>query len=157
MRQLQINLDEFAFLLHRGKTLDLYCFLNTTTGDIVSIPSDREMLIALLKLPEGSEMLTTHSLVARLIPDGQDFLTIPDNFRVHIFKLMSDFINSIRSSHPNLATKLDTSIHENNGYKSFMNTIRKDGSVFNRYLRYRDQFFEQSARAWLTENEIELV
>ena len=157
MRQLQINLDEFAFLLHRGKALDLYCFLNSKSGAILSIPSDRKILLTMLNMPASSETLTTQSLVARLIPDGQDYLTIPDIFRQNVYKLMSDFIHSIRASQPKLADMLDTSVHEEGGYESFLKIIRKDGSIFNRYMRYRDQFFEQSARLWLTENNIELV
>ncbi len=157
MRQLQINLDEFAFLLHRGKTLDLHCFLNMETGAILSIPSDRKILLTILNLPEDSEMLTTNSLVARLIPNDQDYLTIPDNFQQNVYRLMSDFIHSIRNNYTSLADMLDASVHKEGGYDSFMHIIRKNGSIINHYLRYRDRFFEQSARQWLTKNNLELI
>lgn len=157
IRQLHINLDEFAFLLHRGETLDLYCFLNASSGEILSIPSDRKILQAMLKLTEESEMLTTQDLVARLIPDGQDYLTIPDNFRQNIYMIMSEFINSIQNTHPTLADNLNRAVHEEGGYEAFLKDLRKDRFIFKRYLHYRDQFFEQSALNWLGENNIELV
>lgn len=156
MKQLKINLDELAFVLHRGKTLEMFCFLSTTSGKILSIPSDREILKAMVKLPEDHERYNTKDLVASLVPAGENFITIPDLFSAHVFDLMNEFISTIETENPGLAEHLTLAVHDDGGFERFLRIVREERRVYNEYLKYRDQFFERSAREWLEQNGIEL-
>lgn len=156
MKQLSINLDELAFVLHRGKLLDMYCFLNASSGNILSIPSDREILYTMLQPLENPELLTTHELVSRLIPDGVNLLTIPDLFQQNIFDLMSEFIASIQEDNPGIAENLLVAVKED-GYSEFHNILQKNKQLLTYYISYRDRFFETSAIEWLRNINIEVV
>jgi len=157
MKQLQINLDELAFILHRGKLLDMYCFLNTATGEILNIPSDRKTLETMFQLPENSEMLTTADLVSRMVPPGVNFLTVPDLFSQNVFNLMSEFISSIQDSFPSETEELMRAVHQEGGWTEFHNIVRSNDELLAKYIRFRDRFFEASALRWLEEKNIKLV
>ena len=157
MKQLRINLDELAFILHRGKLLDMYCFLNTSTGEILNIPSDRKTLETMFKLPENSTLLTTTDLVSRMVPPGVNFLTIPDLFSQNVFNLMSEFISSIQDSFPAEAESLLRALQQEGGWTEFHKIVRSNDELLAKYIRFRDRFFESSARRWLEEKNIELV
>lgn len=157
MKQLKINLDELAFLLHRGKSLEMFCFLNTSSGKILSIPSDREILQAMINLPEDHERYNTIDLVSPLIPEGENFIAIPDLFSAHVFELMSAFISAVDHEHPVLAERLTLAVQKEGGFDRFLHVVREKRPIFDKYLRYRDRFFEDSAREWLSENGIELI
>lgn len=157
MGKLQINLDELAFVLHRGKLLDMYCFLNMATGEILNIPSDRKTLETMFKLPEESTLLTTADLVSRMVPPGVNFLTIPNLFSQNVFNLMSEFINSIQEKFPAESEALVRTLHGEGGWTDFHNTVRENEALLVKYIRFRDRFFEASARRWLEEKDIELI
>ncbi len=157
MKPLQINLDELAFILHRGKLLEMYCFLNTSTGEILNIPSDRKTLETMFKLPENSALLTTADLVSRMVPPGVNFLTIPDLFSQNVFNLMSEFIDSVQDSFPAESETLVRAVHEEGGWTDFHNIVRSNDELLAKYIRFRDRFFERSAQHWLEKKNIELV
>ncbi len=157
MKRLQINLDELAFILHRGKLLDMYCFLNTSTGEILNIPSDRKTLEAMFRLPENSAMLTTADLVSRMVPPGVNFLTVPDLFSQNVFNLMTEFIDSVQTLFPTETEALIRAVHQEGGWKDFHDIVRSNEELLAKYIRFRDRFFESSARRWLEEKDIELV
>ncbi len=157
MKRLQINLDELAFVLHRGKLLDMYCFLNIATGEILNIPSDRKTLESMFKLPENSTLLTTADLVSRMVPAGVNFLTIPNLFSQNVFNLMSEFIASIQESFPVETEDLLRAVQHEGGWAEFLNIVRSNDELLAKYIRFRDRFFESSARRWLEEKNIELV
>jgi len=154
MTELTINLDELAFVLHRGDSLKLACYLDVETGNIVNIPTDRNVLQDVLKLGENSQLLSTENMVNQLVPDGHHLLSIPDLFTQNVFELMMDFQHSVEESEPKLASELLTTIHGEGGFKQFRELIQKEFRWLKLFIRFRDSFFEEKAKNWLNSKEI---
>ncbi len=156
-RRLSINLDELAFVLHRGPGIKMECFLNLQNGNILNIPSNDDLLISMLNLRETIEFYDRHQLILELLPAPEHHLFIPDQFYQHIFTLMSDFAEQIRETHPGLFRKYWYIIHRYGEYDRFIRLTRKHIALHQRFLELRDSLFERNARQWLRENHIAFV
>ncbi len=155
MKQLKINLDELAFVLHRGAELEMKCYLELESGRILNIPTNPEVVKQLFHLAEDINNIDINKLVRRILPDSHHFLELPDMFEQVAFDLMSRFTRSIEDSKPLLAEELWKDIHEGLGYKSFNAKLRENPNLFRSFIQMRDELFEESARAWLKNHDIE--
>ena len=153
MRELPVNLDELAFVLHRGDELDMECFLNLETGEIHYIPTDNDVLQSLFHKLTLPELVSITSLAERLFPDISKLLYIPDNFKDIVFDLMNQFANL--SSLPELAReKLLEAIHHKGGFKKFHKVLEEFPGLLTNFIEFRDTFFLQKAQEWLKKHEI---
>lgn len=76
MKELPINIDELAFVLHRGSELDMECYLNLETGDILNIPTDNVILTNILKLEKNINLLDKEALIRKIAPDSTKFFLV---------------------------------------------------------------------------------
>ena len=157
MAELSINIDELAFVLHRGSELELECYLNLETGDIINIPTDNDILTSILKLEKNINVLDKEALIRKIAPDSTNFLYIPNNFPNIIFDLMSEFTRSIENEYQELHDKLWVAIQKEGGYQEFHRMIKSEQGLLKKFLLLRDSFFEASALQWLRDNEIKVV
>lgn len=153
MRELPVNLNELAFVLHRGDELDMECFLNLETGEIHYIPTDNDVLQSMFHQLTLPELVSITSLAERLFPDISKLLYIPDNFKEIVFDLMNQF-----SSHPTLSDltreKLLEAIHHKGGFKKFHNVLEEFPGLLTNFIEFRDNFFLLKTKEWLKKHDI---
>ncbi len=152
MQKLPINIDELAFVLHRGPGLEMECFLNLDTGAIINIPMNRKFLQRILQV--DVEMLREDALIKMLLPENGRFLRIPNQFSSRLYELFSGFAKEIEDAHPVIYNRLWVLIHEDGTYTEYKNIVNKIPSLKAYFIRYRDDLYEKYAIRWLEENNI---
>ena len=158
MKQLPINLDELAYLLHRGQTIDMASYFHLTTGEIINIPTERKILRKLVPEVDNGWQFAAEDLVRKILPEeSEDLIEIPNLLQQHVFGLMSGFISTIADGFPAEAAKLEMTIHKNGSYADFRKILDHNKKILKKYITYRDIFFEQSAIEWLKTYEIEVL
>ena len=153
MRELPINLDELAFVLHRGKDLDMECFLNLETGEILYIPTDTDVMHSIFHQLSLPELVSITSLAERLFPDISNLLYIPDNFNDCVFDLMNQFV-SLPIINDMVQNNLLKAIHNKGGFKKFHQIIQEIPGLLKEFVQFRDKFFQENAKNWLNGHEI---
>ena len=152
MRTLSINIDELAFVLHRGPGLDMECFLNLDNGAIINIPTNRQFLKQILDV--DVELLREDALMRMLLPGEGRYLHIPDQFSLRLFELQSGFTEKIKKSYPKIYQQLWRLIQKDGVYTDFRNILKDVPGLNERFLKYRDALYEKYAIEWLKENNI---
>lgn len=157
MKELNINMDELSFVLHRGQDLEMECYLNTQSGDIISVPTNDSILSNILNLEDDVSVLNKNGLVEMMLPDHGDLLYIPNNFSQIIFELMSDFIKLIENDHAELHDQLWAAIQNSGGFEEYHRIIKSRPGILNQFIVFRDKKFEKNALIWLKDHEIKPV
>ncbi len=153
MKPLRINIDELAFVLHRGSGLEMKCFLDLKSGQIINVPTNRDVVKQILHLRENN--FSPDALSNEVIAEKKEtLLEIPDRFDLIIFDLMSKFIRSIQQEDDRFAEKLWEIVHRGKGYKVFHTAISERYGMLKKFIRLKDEMFEQAALKWLEENKI---
>lgn len=153
MLELPINLDELAFVLHRGPELHVECFLDCETGEIIYIPTETSALNAMFQSVFEPERLNVEALARDITRKDTALKYIPDNFPQVVFELMNSFIDS--TSFPDfLKKKLEKAIQEKGGYSEFHSILKSAPKYLKKFLNFRDEFFVLKAIEWLKENNI---
>ena len=152
MQKLPINIDELAFILHRGPGLEMECFLNLDSGAIINIPMNKNFLQRILKV--DVEMLREDALINMLLPEDGHFLRIPNQFSLRLYELFSGFAHEIEDAFPVIYDRLWVVIQKNGTYNDFKNIFSKIPSLKAFFIRYRDDLYEKYAIRWLEENKI---
>ncbi len=153
MKKLPINLDELAFVLHRGEDLKMECFLNLKSGEILYVPTDTEILRSLLHQISPPELLNTKALAESLFGKNNNLIYIPDNFKNVVFDLMSGFTNlSVLSDQ--IQNKLVNAIQREGGFNKFHQILCEIPDLLKKFIEFRDDFFLEKALEWLKEQNI---
>ncbi|MGD9899223.1 MAG: hypothetical protein AB7T22_08870 [Calditrichaceae bacterium] len=157
MKELMINMDELAFVLHRGHDIEMECYLDTRSGDIISIPTNDSIISSTLDLEDDVSVLNKNGLVEMMLPDRGDLLYIPNNFSQILFELMSDFTKLIENDHAELHDMLWAAIQKGGGFEEFHRIIKSRPGILNQFIVFRDNKFEENAVIWLKDHEIKSV
>ncbi len=153
MLELPINLDELAFVLHRGPEMHVECFLDCETGEIIYIPTDTSALNAMFQSVFEPERLNVEALARDITRKDTALKYIPDNFSQVVFELMTGFIES--TSFPDyLLKKLEKAIQGKGGYTEFHAILKSAPQYLKKFINFRDDFFAYKAIEWLKENNI---
>ncbi len=146
-------MDELAFVLHRGPDLDMECFLNLQTGEILYIPTDTVALQSMFDSPFEPELMNVKALAEDILRKETALLYIPDNFQLVVFDLMNGF-TSIDDLDEIIQEKLITAIRGAGGFDSFHQILRNYPDLLRKFVEFRDQFYLERAYEWLEENGI---
>ncbi|MCD6376613.1 MAG: hypothetical protein J7L94_13875 [Caldisericaceae bacterium] len=153
MLELPVNLDELAFVLHRGPELHAECFLDCETGEIIYIPTDTSALNAMFQSIFEPERLNVEALARDITRKDTALKYIPDNFSQVVFELMTSFIES--TSFPAyLQKKLEKAIQSKGGYSEFHSILKGAPKFHKKFINFKDEFFVCKAIEWLKENNI---
>ena len=155
MQKVPINIDELAFVLHRGPGLEMECFLNLDTGVIINIPMNRKFLQRILEV--DVEMLREDALIKMLLPEDGHFLRIPNHFSLRLYELFSGFAKEIEKAYPVIHDRLWLLIQRDGTYSEYKNIFSKVPSLNAYFIRFRDDLYEKFAIRWLEENNIAYV
>ena len=157
MHKLNISLDELAFVLNRGETIKIACFLDLATGNILNVPTERQVLKNLIDNDHEVALYSTTELVNKVMPKNKSVIPIPNLFNQYIYDLMNKFIVTAKDEFPDSIESLSQAVHNKGGYTDFRQIVLEEKDMLKRYISVRDDFYEQIALNWLKENEIELI
>ncbi len=117
-------------------------FLNTETGEIVSLPSPDNGYI---DMDEEDEEL------AEEIDTTDKYLRLPDQYEIHEYRIMEEFAYSVEDGpHQN---KLLQALHGRKAYRRFKDAIIYLG-IDQNYYAFREHKFYQMAIEWCEYNQV---
>ncbi|MHB2152826.1 UPF0158 family protein [Calditrichota bacterium GD2] len=153
MLELPINLDELAFVLHRGPEMNMECFLDCETGEIIYIPTETSALSAMFQSLFEPERMNVEALARDITRRDTALKYIPDNFSLVVFELMNGFLES--TSIPDyLKNRLYKAIHGNGGFSEFHSILKGAPKFLKKFIQFRDEFYLCKAIEWLKDNNI---
>ncbi len=153
MLELPINLDELAFVLHRGPDMNMECFLDCETGEIIYIPTETSALNAMFHSVFESERMNVEALARDLTRKDTALKYIPDNFSLVVFELMTGFVETTELPEI-LQDKLLKAIHGSGGFFEFHSTLKSAPRFLKKFIQFRDNFYLNKAMDWLKANNI---
>ena len=115
-------------------------FLNTKTGEIVSVPNDPY----LTGLKEDEELWEE-------IENEEYFLRLPEQYELHEKQIMENFTEICTQG--NIANRLWKALNSRHPYHAFKDTINETG-VAQKYYDFRMQTFLRMAEEWCMENKV---
>jgi hypothetical protein len=154
MKILPVNIEELSFVLHRGPEMKMECYLDLRNGTILNIPTNEKLISRMHGKEVDPENLNHDFFIDQIITEKEYYLYIPDLFQQHIFNLMSAFTKSISNQNFDETDALWKTIQEKGGYSIFRYIITKNEELYDLYIFFRDHMYEQLAREWLDENNI---
>ncbi len=115
-------------------------FLNTKTGEIVSLPEDP----GLADLDEDDDLWEE-------IEESDYFVRLPEQYELHEKRIMEDFTETCTSGA--IANRLWRALNGRHPYRFFKDAIKETG-VAQKYYDFRSLTFLRMAEEWCRENHI---
>lgn len=115
-------------------------FLNTKTGEIVSVPDD----LFLTGLKEDEELWEE-------IENEDYFIRLPDQYELHEKRIMEDFTETCTGG--NVANRFWRALNGRRPYRHFKDAINETG-VAQKYYDFRTLTFLHMAEEWCRENRV---
>lgn len=116
-------------------------FLNTKTGEIVSVPEDA----GFIEFDEEDEELWEE------IEEADYFIRLPDQYELHEKRIMEDFTQTCTQE--NVANRLWRALNGRHPYRCFKDAINDTG-VAQKYYDFRYQTFLRMAEGWCREHKV---
>jgi catechol 2,3-dioxygenase-like lactoylglutathione lyase family enzyme len=152
-RELEVDLDELVAAME-DHTGEIHHFLDTHTGDVhgmmgdvLSEAEDAE------DEPDGAETLPQWQrddleLARKIVAnDGDRFVPVPQNDSGESFRVMEDFIPTVRDRR--LREKLSIAIGGKGAFRRFKDVLLDHPDARNEWFAYEAGVKEQWAREWL--------
>jgi hypothetical protein len=115
-------------------------FLNTKTGEIVSVPDDP----GLTGLDEDEELWEE-------IEEADYFIRLPSQYELHEKRIMEDFTDTCTRS--NVANRLWRALNSRHPYRAFKDAINDTGMA-NKYYDFRSLTFRRMAEEWCRDHKV---
>jgi hypothetical protein len=140
-------IEGLAFLTDEGTS-----YLNTTTGEVVSI-TDEELRAAEEDEPLEDFPEWQHDAIriAKDIVETDHYLPLPDRFEIHEYSIMERFCLSVDDD--DLRDDLCDAIRGRGAFRRFKDSIQAYG-IAEEWYRYRDAALREIAMAWCEEHGI---
>ena len=158
-KKLKVNIPELSSEMDLGNNLELTAYLDTETGEIISMP-DNVMRVA----EEGGEAVadladweqellkTAESIFG---DDKNRFLEIPRRESYEGYNLMVAFAETVRSKR--LREKLDIALDGKGAFQRFRNVLNDHPDELARWYAFKEESMREEAVQWLIVNGIEPV
>jgi hypothetical protein len=153
MIRLPVNIDELSFLLHRGHMLPFIAYLNPTSGDIITLPSDATALAHMLHLHINQDNINMETFLLSIFPNLKTMLFIPDLYADSIYSLMSEFISRVEKSFPRETKALTQLLNRQEGFHGF-HLLLVEMELVDQFLDFRNTFYRVKAQTWLEAHDI---
>jgi hypothetical protein len=131
-------------------------YLNHETGEVRTMPS--EVIIAAENNEDTQEIMDTFGCdeqdikTAQEINQGEQWIPLPSQYDIHEYKIMERFCNSQKD--PHIRELLTVAISGKGAFRRFKDTADRIG-VINQWYEFRKKEFEEIAKEWCRENEVE--
>jgi hypothetical protein len=140
-------IEGLAFLTDEGTS-----YLNTTTGEVVSI-TDEELRAAEEDEPLEDFPEWQHDAIriAKDIVETDHYLPLPDRFEIHEYSIMERFCLLVDDE--DIRDDLCNAIRGRGAFRYFKDRIHAYG-IAEEWYRYRDAALREIAMAWCEEHGI---
>ncbi|MEK6776642.1 MAG: UPF0158 family protein [bacterium] len=158
-KKLKVNIQELVSEMDLGDNLELTAYLDTETGEIISMP-DNVMRAA----EEGGETVadladwekeliqTAESIFG---DDKNRFLEIPHRQSYEGYNLMVAFAETVHSK--GIREKLDIALDGKRAFQRFRNVLNDHPDELERWYAFKEESMREEAVQWLIVNGIEPI
>lgn len=159
MKKLKIDLKELVSEMEMGDNLELTGYLDTETGEIISMPDNvmravEDSAEAIGELADWEqELVKTAEYI--LGDEKNRFLLIPKRESREGYELMATFAETVTSK--GLREKLAIALDGKGAFRRFRNVLNDYPSELERWYKFKDDRMLEEAIQWLIMNGIEPV
>jgi hypothetical protein len=157
MKKLKVDLKELVSEMEMGDNLELTGYLDTETGEIISMPDN--VMRAVEDSDEAAEALPDweQGLVKTaeyiLGDEKERFLLIPRRESREGHELMAAFAETVTSK--GLREKLAIALDGKGAFRRFRNVLNDYPSELERWYTFKDDRMREEAIGWLKDHGIE--
>jgi hypothetical protein len=158
-KKLKVDLAELVSEMEMGDNLELSGYLDTETGEIISMPDN--VMHAVEDGKEDAEALSDweQELVETaesILGDEKDrFLLIPRRESREGYELMTAFTETVTGQE--LREKLAIALDGKGAFRRFRNVLNQHPDELDRWYVFKDESMREEAVQWLLEHGIEPV
>jgi hypothetical protein len=159
MKKLKVDLGELVHELELGENLELSGYLDTETGEIISMPDDvmraaEDSDAAAEGLPDWEQELveTAESILG---DEKNRYLLIPKRESREGYEIMVAFAESVRGT--GLRDMLSVALNGKGAFRRFRNILNGHPAELERWYTFKDDWMREEAVQWLIMNGIEPV
>ena len=159
MKKLKIDLSELVHKMELGENLELTGYLDTETGEIISMPDNvmgavEEGDEAAGALPDWEQELA--ETAESILSDERDrFLLIPKRESREGYEIMAVFAGTVRGK--GLKDKLSIALNGKGAFRRFRSVLDDHPAELERWYKFKDDCMREEAIQWLILNGIEAV
>lgn len=158
-KKLKVNIPELASEMDMGDNLELTAYLDTKTGEIISLPDNVMRGIedsddAVKGLPDWEQELV--ETAGNILADEKNrFLMIPRRESREGYELMAAFAETVIRK--GLREKLAIALDGKGAFQRFKNVLHDHPAELERWYAFKDESLREDAIRWLLEHGIEPV
>ena len=158
-KKLKVDLTELVSEMEMGDNLELSGYLDTETGEIISLPDNVMRAVedsdeAAEALPEWEQELV--ETAENILGDEKNrFLLIPKRGSHEGYEIMVAFAESVRRK--GLQEKLSLALNGRGAFRRFRSVLNDHPDVLEQWYRFKDDRMREEAVQWLIMNGIEPV
>ena len=152
MKKLKVDLKELVFEMEMGENMELTGYLDTETGEIISMPDS-----VMGAVEDGDEEIPELAEIAeKILGDEKNrFLLIPKRESREGFEIMAAFTGSVRRK--GLQEKLSFALNGKGAFRRFRGVLNDHPDELERWYTFKDDWMREEAIQWLILNGIEPV
>ncbi len=158
-KKLKIDLSELVHEMDPGDNLELTGYLDTETGEIISMPDNVMRAVedsdeAMEALPDWEQELA--ETANKILSDEKNrLLPIPKRESREGYEVMVSFAGAVEDEQ--LKEKLHRALAGKGAFRRFKNTLNSHPDELERWYKFKDDYLKDEAVQWLLENGIEPV
>jgi hypothetical protein len=132
---------------------EMSSFVSKRTGEVVTLSHEVMHLAEDDSTDDLPDWQEEELRLAKDVLGSSDWLALPSKFEIHEWELMNRFGQSL--SVPAQSEEVLDAIHGSGAFRVFKSTIRRL-RLEEAWFAFKKAAFEDMARAWLEENELEI-
>ena len=158
-KKLKVDLSELIFEMEMGENMELAGYLDTETGEIISMPDSVMRAVedsdeAAEALPDWEQDLV--ETAENILGDEKNrFLPIPRCESREGYELMAAFTETVTSKV--LREKLAVALDGKGAFRRFRNVLNQHPDELERWYAFKDESIREEAVQWLLDHGIEPV
>ena len=159
MKKLKVDLKELMFEMEMGENMELAGYLDTDTGEIISMPDEVMRAVEdgeekIESLPDWEEDIA--EIADKILSDEKNrFLLIPKRESREGYEIMVAFAESLRGK--GLREKLSLALNGRGAFRRFRSVLNDYPDELEKWYKFKDDWMREEAVKWLLLNGIEPV
>jgi len=159
MKKLKVDLKELVSEMEMGDNLELSGYLDTETGEIISMPDNIMRAVedsdeAAEALPDWEQELV--EIAEKILGDEKNrFLLIPKRESSEGYAIMVAFTESVRGK--GLREKLSIALNGRGAFRRFRDVLNDRPEELEKWYTFKEDWMREEAIKWLILNNIEPV
>ena len=159
MKKLKVDLKELVSEMEMGENLELSGYLDTETGEIISMPDNVMRAVensdeAIADLADWEEDIA--ETAEKILSDEKDrFLLISKRESREGYEIMVAFTASVRRK--GLREKLSVALNGKGAFRRFRSVLNDHPDVLEQWYKFKEDWMREEAIQWLITNGIEPV